>query len=47
MSSQVAYSLEIISANELMPYDKDFDYVGLTRGLTCGHYGDLWHDTEG
>ena len=30
-----------------MPYDKDFGYVRLTHGQTRGHYGDLWHDTEG
>ena len=24
-----------------MPCDKDFGYARLTRGLTCGHYGDL------
>ena len=30
-----------------MPCDKDFGYMRLTRELTHGHYGDLWHDTEG
>ena len=29
-----------------MTCDKDFGYVRLTRELTCGHYGDLWHGTE-
>ena len=35
MSSQGAYSLV---PNELMLCDKDFDYMSLTQGLTCGHY---------
>ena len=30
-----------------MPCDEDFGYVKLTQELTRGHYGDLWHDTEG
>ena len=29
--------------NELMPSDKDFGCVRVTRGLTCERYGDL-HD---
>ena len=29
-----------------MPYNKDYGYERLTWGLTCGRYGDLWHDTE-
>ena len=33
--------------NELVSCDKDFCYVRLTRGLTCGRYGDLGHDTQG
>ena len=29
-----------------MPCNKDFGYVRLTGALTCGCYGDLWHDIQ-
>ena len=43
---KVLIDLKLQAHNELMSCDKDFGYVKVTRGLTCGRYGDLRHDIQ-